>query len=156
MARVYIGLGSNLGDRRNHLGMARAEIARIDDVCIVAESGIDETLPVGFLDQGYFLNQVILVETGLSPLDLLDRLQAIELSLGRVRDVPKGPRTIDLDILLYDDLVTRGERLTLPHPAIKERCFVMRELLSIDAHLRDPLTGIPYRDVLSGGAGEGS
>ncbi len=154
MARVYIGLGSNLGDRRNYLGLARAGIARIEGVRIAAESGIEETPPVGFHDQGDFLNQVILIETGLAPLDLLDRLQAIELSLGRVRDVPKGPRTIDLDILLYDDLVTRGERLTLPHPAIKERSFVMRELLSIDAHLCDPLTGIPYRDVLSGGAGE--
>ncbi len=153
MARVYIGLGSNLGDRRYYLGQARAGIARIEDVRIAAESKIEETSPVDFTGQGDFLNQVVLVETGLSPLDLLDRLQAIELSLGRVRDVPKGPRTIDLDILLYDDLVTRGERLTLPHPAIKERNFVLRGLLSIDAHLSDPLTGIPYRDVLGGGPG---
>ena len=148
MARVYIGLGSNLGNREQFLEKARERINRLPGTAIIAESSVEETDPVGYTDQPGFLNQVIKVETGLSPHDLLDKLSGIETELGRTRDIPMGPRKIDCDILLYDERVIEDERLTVPHTGIRKRPFVLRQLIEIEGDLRDPVTSETYREVL--------
>lgn len=147
MARAFIGLGSNLGDRENYLARARELLAEADDITLLAVSSVDETEPVEMTDQPMFLNQVALVETGLPPRELLRRLLDVEEMLGRRRLVRKGPRTIDLDLLLYDGLVYRDEALTVPHPGIMERPFVLKHLLELDGELADPVSGKKYREV---------
>lgn len=147
MARAYIGLGTNLGDREGNLARAGALLAEAGDIRLLKKSAVEETAPVDYTDQPDFLNQVVLVETGLAPRDLLDTLRKIEYAMGRVRSVPKGPRVIDLDLLLYDALVYRDDALTLPHPGIVKRPFVMRGMLEIDGELSDPVSGKKYREV---------
>ena len=147
MARAFIGLGSNLGGRETYLARARELLAEADDITLLAVSSVDETEPVEVTDQPMFLNQVVLVETGLPPRELLRRLLDVEEKLGRRRLVRKGPRTIDLDLLLYDGLVYRDEALTVPHPGIVERPFVMKHLLELDGELADPVSGKKYREV---------
>ncbi len=140
-------MGSNLGDRAAYLAFARRKLEELPDFALGACSGIDETDPIEYFAQPRFLNQVVSGETKLSPWDLLERLFEIEHKLGRTRKIPKGPRTIDLDLLLYGDMVCRDERLILPHPGIKRRPFVIKELLEIDSSLTDPETGETYREV---------
>lgn len=125
LVEAYIGLGSNMGDRDQLLIEAIELInGHIDlDVCRV--SGIYETDPVGFTEQPSFLNMVVVVRTKLAPVPLLRRLLAIEQQLGRIRQVRWGPRTIDLDLLLYDNVRMDQEELTLPHPRMMERAFVL-------------------------------
>ena len=137
MATVYISLGSNLGDRAKHLQAAKEAIRHIGT--ILAESSIDESQAVGF--EGYdFLNQVIKIETTLSPENLLQKTQEIEIKLGRKTKTAfkEGApiytnRIIDIDILLYDDLQIDTETLTIPHPKMLEREFVMKPFFSIFA-----------------------
>ena len=145
MARAFVGLGANLGDRG---GTIRAALARLDGV--VAVSRLRETDPVGFEDQPRFLNGVAEVETELPPRALLDRLLAIERELGRTRDGPRfGPRTIDLDLLLLGDLVLDEPGLTLPHPRLHERRFVLEPLAELAPELVVPGRG-RIRDLLAG------
>ena len=148
MAAVYIGLGTNLGDRHRNLQIAKKELARTETITILHESSIEETEPVDYLDQPMFLNQVILAETELQPLRLLAILKKIEGKLGRERTIAKGPRTIDLDILLYDDMVIHSEELTIPHAEIKNRAFVLKHLAEISPALADPETGEMYKNFL--------
>ena len=143
MALVYIGLGSNLGDRLSNLKRARTEIIN-NNFDIVKESSIEETDPVDFIAQPKFLNQVMLIKTEAAPAGLLQILKKIEKKLGRESTLPKGPRIIDLDILLYDDIILNTDYLTIPHPEIKNRKFVMKHLLEIDPGLADPATGVKY------------
>lgn len=149
MSAVYIGLGSNLGSREQFLASARKRIAESAGR-VVAESSVLETRAVDYTDQPDFLNQVIKIETELDPLQLLDELKRIEAALGRSRTFPKGPREIDLDILLYDDIILKSEKLVLPHPAIVHRGFVMKHLVELDPELRDPVTGRMYREIMKG------
>ena len=144
MAAAYIGLGSNLGSRGLFLASA---VKMISEHCgrVVAESSVIETRAVDFTDQPDFLNQVVKIETELHPLRLLEELKRIETAIGRTKTFPKGPREIDLDILLYDDLVLNSEKLVIPHPQIVHRDFVLRHLLELDPELRDPVTGRMYR-----------
>ncbi len=151
MAIVYIGLGSNLGNREHFLTQAKERINRLPGTGILAESSVEETDPVGYTSQPRFLNQVIKIETGLPQHDLLDTLLTIETELGRTRGIPMGPRNIDCDILLYDALVIDDERLTVPHAGIRNRPFVLRQLLEIDGELRDPASSELYREVLENG-----
>lgn len=131
---VAIGIGTNIEPRPTHLSDAIQRISNITGVArLVSVSEIYETDPVGYTDQAAFLNQVLFLETTLSPYTLLDELQKIELELGRVRLIRWGPRTIDLDILLYEGTEMNEERLTIPHPRMHERSFV----------------GIPFQDALS-------
>ena len=148
MSLVYLGLGSNLGDREANLAAAEARVASIPGVTVVKTSSIAETDPVDYLDQPRFLNRVIAIETTRKPLDLLGELKRAEEELGRVKNVPKGPRSIDLDILLYDALIMTTETLTVPHPEIRKRPFILRHLVELDPSLADPLTGTRYRDLL--------
>jgi 2-amino-4-hydroxy-6-hydroxymethyldihydropteridine diphosphokinase len=148
MAIVYIGLGSNLGNREKHLTNAIQYLASHFPVTILNKSLIVETDPVDYLDQPRFLNQVIVIETSLTPHDLLSELKQAEADLGRTKSFPKGPRTIDLDILLYDDIMLKTDDLTIPPPDIKNRKFIIHHLIELDPELMDPETGKKYRKLL--------
>ncbi|MCK4463519.1 MAG: 2-amino-4-hydroxy-6-hydroxymethyldihydropteridine diphosphokinase [Candidatus Omnitrophica bacterium] len=131
MVTSYIGIGSNLGDRQGNINKAISYLKDSDKIEVKKVSSIYETEPIGGPPQGKFLNGVIEIDTDLSPLDLLDRLDEIEMKLGRVHSEKNGPRTIDLDILLYSDTQINNERLTIPHPHMQEREFVLRGLREI-------------------------
>jgi len=145
---VYLSLGSNLGDRPANLERAAAEL-RLRDAEVVRLSSIYETEPVGLKAQPWFLNQVAEVRTGLFPLQLLDRLQAIERRMGRRRQMEQGPRPIDIDILLYGNFRIRSERLVVPHPRFPERRFVLEPLAEIAPDLRYPVTRLTIREMLA-------
>lgn len=121
----YIALGTNIEPRDKYLKKARIKLSQTDGVTITKESTIYETEPVGYTDQNDFLNMVIEVDTILSPIELLDVCQSIEQTLGRKRTIKNGPRTIDLDILVYNQEYRETERLALPHPRMHERAFVL-------------------------------
>lgn len=128
---VYFGLGSNLGDKAEALRRAREALAALPGTRLEAASRIYRTAPVGKTDQDWFLNQVVRGTTRLSPDDLLRRTLRIEANLGRVREVRWGPRTIDIDILVYGDVHRSDPHLTLPHPRITERAFVLVPLAEL-------------------------
>jgi 2-amino-4-hydroxy-6-hydroxymethyldihydropteridine diphosphokinase len=128
---AYLALGSNVGDREGHLAAAREAIRALPRSRVIAESPVEETAPVGVLDQPPFLNQMIALETSLEPLELLDALQAIENSRQRVRSVRWGPRTLDIDIVLFDRQAVDHPRLRVPHPQLPNRVFWHRELASL-------------------------
>lgn len=138
MARVYIGLGSNLDDPAKHVVEALDAIDKTPQCRLIAVSSSYRSIAVGPGEQPDYVNAAALVETTLSPLALLDVLQAIELQHGRVRDIRWGARTLDLDILLYDNQELDSERLILPHPRAHERDFVLKPLADIDASLCFP------------------
>ena len=130
---AFVGLGSNLGDRLGNLRSAARALARTPGIAVRRSSSVYETAPVGGPEQGDFLNAVVEIETGLEPRELLEVLQGIEQRLGRVRHERFGPRTIDLDLLTFDDEVIDEPDLTLPHPRMHERAFVVVPLLEIGA-----------------------
>ena len=133
MTRAYVGVGANLGDRR---GTIRAALAALPEVIAVSE--LRETAPVGVVDQPPFLNGAAALETELSPRELLDLLLAVERRLGRERRERWGPRTIDLDLLLYGDEAVDEPGLTVPHPRLHERRFALEPLLDLDPDLAVP------------------
>jgi 2-amino-4-hydroxy-6-hydroxymethyldihydropteridine diphosphokinase len=140
MPRALLGLGSNLGDRGRTLDEALAAVGRLPGTTLVAQSAWYETSPVGGpMDQPPFLNGCAMVTTSLPPERLLDGLLAVEGAAGRVRTAAWGPRTLDLDLLLYDDAVIRSERLRVPHPRLAFRKFVLRGAKEIAADWRHPL-----------------
>jgi 2-amino-4-hydroxy-6-hydroxymethyldihydropteridine diphosphokinase len=128
---AYVALGSNLGDREEMLRQALGFMHGHSDIRVVRVSGIYETDPVGYTDQPPFLNMAAAVKSDLAPVQLLRQLLAIEHKLGRVRDIRWGPRTIDLDLLHMEDTVIDTEELTLPHPRMMERAFVLVPLRDI-------------------------
>jgi len=148
MVRVYIALGTNLGDRKVNLLSARDQIHGLEGVTLLAESSILETEPVDFLDQPDFMNQMIEVKTSRDPVMLLEALLDIEEGMGRKRDVLKGPRIIDCDIVLYGSLVMESGFLTIPHPRRLERDFIVRHLVELNPELKDPVTGKLFREYL--------
>jgi 2-amino-4-hydroxy-6-hydroxymethyldihydropteridine diphosphokinase len=133
---AYIGIGSNVGDRLMNLRAAVRKLGSTSGVRVVRSSSVYETAPVGGPEQGDFLNAVVEIETGLEPHELLAALQRIEKDLGRVRDMRWGPRTIDLDLLSYDDQVVEDAELTVPHPRMHERAFVVVPLVELGAPMR--------------------
>jgi 2-amino-4-hydroxy-6-hydroxymethyldihydropteridine diphosphokinase len=146
----YLGLGSNVGDRRGHLQGAVEALPR-RGVDVVASSSVYETEPVGEVtDQPDFLNACLCVETGLQPEQLLDACKAVERELGRPAGGPRhGPRPIDVDVLLLDGREHRSERLVLPHPELTRRRFVLVPLLELAPDLSLP-DGTPLGDALAG------
>lgn len=134
-ARSYLSLGSNLGDRAKNLGIARASLLAIGGIRLVSCSAVIETTPVDYVDQPRFLNQVIGLDTVLEPSQLLDTCLRIEQQMGRDREsVPRGgPRTIDIDILLYGDIQIDEPGLTIPHPRLPERTFFIQLCRQIGA-----------------------
>ncbi|ULL13347.1 2-amino-4-hydroxy-6-hydroxymethyldihydropteridine diphosphokinase [Paenibacillus sp. H1-7] len=126
---AYIALGSNMGDRERFLSDAIRLLDEHEAIQVSAQSNIYETDPVGYTDQGPFLNMAVEVETSLSAEALFDVMMQIEQRLGRVREIRFGPRTMDLDMLLYDDLRQDDPKLILPHPRMLERAFVLVPLI---------------------------
>ena len=133
---AYIALGSNLGDRERHLAVARAAIARLPDTTVLAETTPEETEPIGPVEQGPYLNQMVAIETELEPHALLDALLAIERNAGRVRAERWGPRTLDLDIVKFEQQAVSDDSLTVPHPALPDRDFWQRELDALERSVR--------------------
>ena len=147
MKTVYLGLGSNVGDREATL---RSAIERLSapDLRVLRVSPVYETEPVDFREQRWFLNLVLEAETDLFPMQLLWRASKIERELGRTRSVAKGPRTIDIDILLYGKAVVRSEALEIPHPRMVDRRFVLAPLADLAPDLRHPVTHRSVRQML--------
>ena len=143
---IYIALGTNLGDRSANLDSALASLPPA--VNILSSSPVYETPPWGYLRQSSFLNQVVKCETHLTPEELLDYLKAIEKRLGRKPTFLYGPRTIDLDILFYDDLVLETSSLTIPHPRLDERAFVLVPFANLDSDMIHPVSGKSIRELL--------
>ncbi|MBT3338946.1 MAG: 2-amino-4-hydroxy-6-hydroxymethyldihydropteridine diphosphokinase [Anaerolineae bacterium] len=148
MAKIYIALGTNLGDRLANLRTAITSLA--PDVRVLRESTIYKTPPWGYTDQPSFLNMVIEAETSLNPRALLAYLKKREDELGRVKNFRYGPRHIDLDILFYDDLVLNEEHLQIPHPRLHERAFVLVPLADLTSDLVHPLLQEDIGTLLKG------
>jgi 2-amino-4-hydroxy-6-hydroxymethyldihydropteridine diphosphokinase len=146
--RAYVGLGSNLGEREETLRGALARLDEVEGLDVVAVSSFRETDPVGNVDQPRFVNAAVALETSLGPRELLDALLEVERSLGRDRSQEErwGPRTIDLDLLLYGDETVDEPGLEIPHPRLAERAFVLEPLLELDPGLRMP-DGRRLRDL---------
>lgn len=130
---AYIGLGSNMGDRESYLQQAVERLNEHPQIQVIASSSIYETEPVGYADQASFLNKVISVCTSLTSHELLYFMLHVEAELGRVRDIRFGPRTVDLDLLLYGDQQMNTTDLILPHPRMEERAFVLIPLVEVMA-----------------------
>lgn len=131
MAKAFLSIGTNIGERLDNLNNAVSGLAEAEQIGIVKVSSVYETDAVGFEDQAAFLNIVIEIETSFAPVELLDFCLKLELELGRVRLFKWGPRLIDIDILLYDDVKMDTKKLKIPHPYMKERAFVMIPLVEI-------------------------
>jgi len=127
-----VALGSNLGDRAAHLAHARARLGALPGTRLVAESRVEETVPLGPVAQSPYLNQMVLLETSLTPAELLAHCLAIEAERGRARRERWGPRTLDLDIVRYGDQTVRQRDLTIPHPELPNRDFWQREIAELE------------------------
>jgi len=149
VTRAFVGLGANLGDREATLRRAVELLAADPEIELVAVSTLRETDPVGYLDQPRFLNGAVEVETTLLPRELLDRLLGVERALGRERTGPRfGPRTIDLDLLLYGEEQVDEPGLRVPHPRLHERGFALEPLAELDPALVVPRHG-PIQTILA-------
>ncbi|WP_344913079.1 2-amino-4-hydroxy-6-hydroxymethyldihydropteridine diphosphokinase [Amphibacillus indicireducens] len=149
MNKVYIALGSNIAPRVDYLNQAIEAIGQVEQMSVVKQSSIYETEPVGYQDQAKFLNQVIEVETTYSPMEVLLASQSIENKLGRKREVRWGPRTIDLDILLYNHENIMTNQLIVPHPRMDSRAFVLVPLVELNPELVIPTTNQTVSEQLS-------
>lgn len=138
MIDVYLGLGSNISDREQQLKSAVERLDQVTDIHVQQVSSMYETKPVGYVDQPDFLNVCLHIKTSLSPEVLLQQCLDIEKELHRVRKVRWGPRTIDIDVLLYGDQIIESEQLIVPHPRMTERAFVMIPLNEIASHVIEP------------------
>ena len=147
MSIVYVGIGSNLGDREKNCLRAIALLER-NGIVVRQRSSLYETMPWGMRDQPLFLNMAIEAETGLKPQELLELLKNVEIEVGRKKSARWGPRTIDLDILLYDDATLRTETLTIPHPLLHKRDFVLIPLCEIAPDLRHPVLQSTMNELL--------
>ncbi len=146
MPAAYVALGTNVGDRMAHMRRAFAELANLGVVAAI--SSFYDTAPVGYDDQPRFLNAVCLLQTDLSPSDLLVALKRIEGRMGRTATgIRNGPRVIDLDILLYDAVVVKTAPLEIPHPRLHERAFVLRPLAELAPEVRHPVLGSTIREL---------
>lgn len=146
MTLVFFSLGSNLGNRLGYLNMAKD--ALLDTFRMVRFSPIYETEPVDVTDQPWFLNQVVEINTDRSPETLLEWARSLEAKAGRQREVPRGPRTLDVDLLLYEDRVQEGPQLSLPHPRLAMRRHVLVPLMDLDPRRVLPGSGRTIQEAL--------
>ncbi|UMZ74916.1 2-amino-4-hydroxy-6-hydroxymethyldihydropteridine diphosphokinase [Natranaerofaba carboxydovora] len=135
LVEVYLSLGTNVGDRLDNLRQAVSLISEFESCEIIKVSGVYETKPWGYTEQDDFYNLCICMQTELPPYELLNKCQQVEKELDRKRDFKWGPRTMDVDILLYGDLTNEDETLTIPHKHMHERAFVLYPLMDIDKDL---------------------
>ena len=140
MAIAYVGLGSNLGDKASNIRKA-LDMLNTDGVSVLAESSFYETEPEGYEDQDWFINAVAQIETNLSPDELLKLFKGIEKAIGRTKTIRWGPREIDLDLLLYDQVCLSSPDLVIPHPRMHLRAFVLVPLAEIGADVLHPALG---------------
>ncbi len=147
MSIVYIGIGSNLGEREESC-LRAIELLEKKGITVVKRSSLYETEPWGMKDQPLFLNMAIEIETDLNPVQLLKALKDIEKAAGREKSCKWGPRILDLDILLFDDIVVHQENLEIPHPLMHERAFVLEPLCEIASGLRHPVLKKSVRELL--------
>ncbi len=138
MNNVYLLIGGNMGDRMANLAAARNSI-NIECGRIVAESSIYETEAWGYKEQNAFLNQALVIQTSLQANALMDSILKIEIALGRKREIPLGPRIIDIDIIYYNDEIIKSSTLTIPHPSMAQRKFVLMPLTEIAPNYRHPI-----------------
>lgn len=148
MNTVYLALGTNIEPREDHLNQALGYLQN-EHITILQQSSIYETAPVGYTDQSDFLNMAVKIQTEFSPVQLLDFCQNVEMKLGRKRVIRFGPRTIDLDILLYNNENIHGERLVIPHPRMHERAFVLVPLHEISPDYIIPEQGKSVEELMS-------
>jgi len=153
--RVFIGLGSNIGDRHGYLTKAAVQLQGIRETRVVWFSSVYESEPFGKTDQPAFLNAVAEVETRLTPPELMEELQAIEQAVGRLHRERWGPREIDLDILLYDGLVHQDKDLSVPHAELERRRFVLVPLRELAPDLVHPVSGLTVEELAGECAGQG-
>ncbi|MGV3463945.1 MAG: 2-amino-4-hydroxy-6-hydroxymethyldihydropteridine diphosphokinase [Heyndrickxia sp.] len=147
---AYLSLGSNLGNREEFLEDALKALVSYPEIDIIDASSIYETDPVGYSDQGNFLNMVVKVKTSFSAEQLLEVCLQTEKELGRIRKIRWGPRTVDLDILLFNNENIKSEKLIIPHPRMHERAFVLVPLLEMDPAVELPTLKAPLNEVLNG------
>jgi 2-amino-4-hydroxy-6-hydroxymethyldihydropteridine diphosphokinase len=145
--RVFLGIGSNVGDRAKFLNRATAELKRVKDTKIVWTSSVYETDAYGKTDQPKFLNAIVEIETSLAPPELLDEIKAVEGRTGRTPMERWGPREIDVDILLYEGLVYSDDRVTVPHPELEKRKFVLVPFREIAPDVVHPVTGLTVEEL---------
>ena len=149
MERVYLGVGSNLGDRAAYLKKAQSLLSTIPKARFLRSSNLYETKPVGGPPQGKYLNAVWEIETSLAPGALKDKLREIEAKLGRKRSVVNAPRKIDLDILFYGNKIVEEEGLRIPHPRLHERLFVLEPLAELAFDFKHPVLKKSVRELLN-------
>ena len=147
---VYISVGSNLGQKLDNCRAGIAALTDSVDVRLIDQSPVYRTEPVDYLDQDWFVNYVVKIETALDPLDLLESIHFIEHTAGRMRNsIRFGPRVLDLDIILFDDLVVDDSNLTIPHPRMHKRRFVLKPICDIDPDIRHPVFQQSLRSLLA-------
>jgi 2-amino-4-hydroxy-6-hydroxymethyldihydropteridine diphosphokinase len=146
---AYIGIGSNLGDKIHHCEKAISAILKIDRHKLLAKSSLFKTQPIGYTSQDWFVNGVIKIETDLEAPELLRTLKTIESQSGRTKTFRWGPRTIDLDILFFDDNEIHTEELQIPHPLIQDRQFVLIPMAEIDRNLIHPVFKKTVQELLN-------
>ena len=152
MKQAYLGIGGNIGDTKSNIEETVELLKKNEKIEVTKVSSIYETEPVGYTDQDWFLNVVVEIKTSLEPLDLLKACQDIENELKRERTIRWGPRTIDVDILLFEDFTSDSEVLTVPHPRMTERAFAMVPLYEINKDIK--INNIHIKDIVDNLDGE--
>jgi 2-amino-4-hydroxy-6-hydroxymethyldihydropteridine diphosphokinase len=147
--KAYLSIGSNLGSKLDNISKAIKKLNEILYTEVIQTSCVYETEPIGNFNQPVFYNIAVEIETGLSPLELLSEIKKIELQLGRTVQERWGPRVIDIDIILYDDVCWSDEQLVLPHTEFRNRRFVLQPLLDLNSQITDPITGKTVEELLS-------
>lgn len=147
-ANVYLGIGSNMGNRQEYLDLVTSEIITDENMKLVRKSNYIDTMPYGVTDQANFLNGALQVETIYTPQELLEFCHRVEEKAGRVRERVWGERTLDIDILFYDDLVLYTEHLKIPHPEVQMRAFVLQPLVEIAPYLIHPVSNKNMMELL--------